>query len=158
MRRAGVRRSDGFEFGGKHITYIVGALRNRERSDRARPFWLVDALELQLEAVPQLGDLLCFNRPVRRPGRPPQWTQHSYASLRRQFWADRNQNRQPFGNSHCRLVVGFHAGPDGRRWVETIGGNEANSVRLKRVRINQSGGILNPQGDRIFGMIKLIGC
>jgi hypothetical protein len=47
--------------------------------------------------------------------------------------------------------------------LETIGGNETNSVRLKsNVVIDQHGGIPNPQLHNdpgpIFGMIKIMGC
>jgi hypothetical protein len=159
MRQAGVQRAHGFEFGQRHMNYIVGALRNRERSDRARPFWLVDAIELQLEAVPQSGDLLCFNRLVPRRGQPPRWTTYSVASLRNQFWLGGNQNQPPRGSAHCSLVVGSVVDTKtGRRLLETIGGNEGGSVRLRRIPIDQSGGIPNPQAHHIFGMIKLVGC
>ena len=160
MKKAGVKKSDGFKFAGKHMTYIVDALRNRERSDRARPFWLVDALELQLEAVPQVGDLLCFNRCLKQISKTcVQWTPHSVASLRRQFCTGGNQNLTPFGKAHCSFVVGFRTEPDGSRFVETIGGNEKNSVLLQHaIPIDQAGGIPNPQAHHIFGMIKLIGC
>ena len=160
MKKAGVKKSDGFKFAGKHITYIVDALRNRERSDRARPFWLVDALELQAEAVPQVGDLLCFNRCLKQISKTcVRWTPHSVASLRRQFCTGGNQNLTPFGNAHCSFVVGFRTEPDGSRSVETIGGNEKNSVRLQHaIPVDQGGGIPNPQAHHIFGMIKLIGC
>jgi hypothetical protein len=150
MRSAGIQQSDGFEFSRRHITYIVGALRNREGSDHNRPFWLVDDIELQVEAVPQVGDLLCFNRPDNPPGQPVHWTQ---------YCAGGNQNRDPRGASHCRIVVGCHTEPNGSRFVETIGGNETNSVRLQRViPVDQYGGIPNPQAHHIFGMIKLIRC
>jgi len=46
----------------------------------------------------------------------------------------------------------------GRRFVETIGGNEGHSVRVGHVPIGQSGGVLDSQAREIFAMIKLIGC
>jgi hypothetical protein len=103
MRASGVVPADGFDFGSAHIRYIVGALRNRERSDRNRRFWLVDSVEIRREAVPEPGDLLCFNRPHQGV-----MTNHSYASLRNQFWGNggQNQNVVPGGHSHCSLVVG----------------------------------------------------
>jgi len=146
------------------MNYIVGALRNRERSDHARPFWLVDAIELQLEAVPQSGDLLCFNRlVVPRPGQPRRRTTYSVASLRNQFWGllGRNQNLPPRGSAHCSLVAGTVVDKKtGRPFLETIGGNEGRpgSVLLRRIPIDQSSGIPNPQAHHIFGMIKLVGC
>jgi hypothetical protein len=160
MRRAGIQSSHGFAFGRKHMAYIVGALRNRENRDRARPFWLFDVADLQSEARPQIGDLLCFNREVRRrPGQPAQWTRHTVASLRRQFWEGGNQRVQPFGFSHCSLVVGAGSDASGNRFVQTIGGNERHSVRLRQtVPLDASGRIPNPQAHHIFGMIKLIEC
>jgi Uncharacterized protein conserved in bacteria (DUF2272) len=155
LRSAGIRKADGFEFGQRHLDYIVGALRNRERSDHARPFWLVDALEMRLEAIPRIGDLLCFNRETS-PGR---WTPHSYASLRREYCSGGHQNVAPRGSSHCSIVVGFRAEPGGGRSIETIGGNEGNTVLLQHaIPIDRSGGVPNPAANHIFGMIKLTGC
>lgn len=155
MATAGITRADGFEFGGAHMRYIVGALRNRELSDQARPFWLVDAVELVNEVRLAPGDLLCFNRVVRRNGQRRRTT-HSYDSLRRQFWLN-NRNRPGRGSSHTSLIVGTEQ-RNGRNYVQTIGGNEANSVRLQRVPINDSGGIDNPAASHIFGAIKITRC
>jgi len=149
MRTAGVRAADGFVFGPRHMEYIVGSLRNRERSDRSRPFWLVDHLELQHEVAPEPGDLLCFNRAN---------SQHTYASLRRQFWSEGRQNRPTSGVSHCRVVVGTGADKRGRRFIDAIGGNEGNSVRLLRITADEFGSIPNPQALNIFGLVKLIEC
>jgi hypothetical protein len=149
MRTAGVRAADGFVFGARHLEYIVGSLRNRELGDRSRPFWLVDHLELQQEVAPEPGDLLCFNRNN---------SQHTYASLRRQFWSGGHQNVRTSGVSHCRIVVGVGAAARGSRFIATIGGNEANSVRLQRIPADQFGSIPNPQARGIFGLIKLIEC
>jgi hypothetical protein len=149
MRTAGVRVADGFVFGPRHMEYIVGSLRNRERSDRSRPFWLVDHVELQNEVAPEPGDLLCFNRAN---------SQHTYASLRRQFWSGGRQNKPTSGVSHCRVVVGTGADARGQPYIEAIGGNEGNSVRLRRIAADQFGNIPNPQALGIFGLIKLIEC
>jgi hypothetical protein len=148
MRAAGVRPADGFVFGPRHMEYIVGALRNRERSDRTRPFWLVDHIELADEVAPEPGDLLCFNRGT---------SQHTYASLRSRFWSGGHQNAPTSGISHCRIVVGASSS-GGRRSVVAIGGNESDSVRLTRIPADQFGHIPNPGTRRIFGMIKLIEC
>ena len=155
MHASGIRPIHGFNFGSAHIHYIVGALRNRERSDQDRPFWLVDSTELRREAIPRPGDLLCFNRPVNGV-----MTNHSYASLRNQFWGSNGnkQNVQPSGSSHCSIVVGT-ALQGNQRFLERIGGNETNSVRLLTdIPIDQSGGIPNPQAHHIFGMIKIMRC
>lgn len=148
MRAAGVVPTFGFDFSRRHLTYIVGALRNRERSDRTRPFWLSDQLELQYEVVPQPGDLLCFNR---------EGTNHSYESLRRQFWSGGNQDVPVRGVSHSSIVVGVRQ-HGARRVVETIGGNEDNSVRVAQFPLNAEGGIANPREHQMFAMIKLIRC
>ncbi len=158
MSQAGVRRTHGFEFAGAHIHYIVGALRNRERSDTSRPFWLLDSLEIVNETTVQPGDLLCMNREV--DGR---LTTHSYSNLRRAFWQDGTHDRQnvrPSGSSHCTLVVRIVENAGGR-FAETVGGNENGSVTLNRygrIPLNASGGIANPAAHRIFGMIKNTGC
>jgi subtilisin family serine protease len=166
MQRAGVQRQHGFEFSQRHMNFIVGALRNRERSDRNRPFWLLDHIELQNEVTLAPGDLLCFNRCRPQPGAPASadcpvnqvMTTHSYDSLRRQFWSGGNANRDVFGHSHTAIIVGTVV-RNGQRFIETIGGNESNSVRLNAtIPMNASGGIDNPGARRIFGAIKLIEC
>jgi hypothetical protein len=167
MRAAGVLPVHGFEFGQRHIRYIVGALRNRERSDRSRPFWLIDAIELlRKEAIPQPGDLLCFNRcapagPQHRCGTHPgrRMTTHTYATLRRQFWISQPAV-VPTGSSHCALVVDNCTGPNGQRSIVTIGGNEANSVLVTPIHVDQDGGLPAAVIARrhIFGMIKIIAC
>jgi len=153
MKTAGVTAAHGFGFGGAHIHYIVAALRNRERSDTAKPFWLVDSIEILAEATPQPGDLLCFNRKPRGEA----MTNHSYSSLRRDFWDSGHQNVTPSGKSHCALVV--RTGRDERgNFVETIGGNEEQSVRVRRVQCCANGGIADPEARHIFGMIRMTGC
>jgi hypothetical protein len=148
MRTAGVRPANGFVFGPRHMDYIVGSLRNRERGDRTRPFWLVDHVELQHEVTPESGDLLCFNRSNSR---------HTYERLRHQYWSEGRQNRPTSGVSHCRIIVDIGTAR-GRRFIDTIGGNEGNSVRLRRITANQFGNLPNPKVLGIFGMIKLIEC
>lgn len=158
MRQAGVTAADGFNFSGRHMNYIVGALRNRERSDQNRPFWLQDSIEIQNETTLAAGDLVCLNRRVqnRRTGN---WamTRHSYESLRRRFWSGGNQNRRIWGNSHTSLVVGTTV-INGQKFARTIGGNERNSVREQRIPMTEGGGIANPAMANIFGLIKLIRC
>jgi peptidoglycan hydrolase-like protein with peptidoglycan-binding domain len=167
MRTAGVRRAHGFEFSQRHISYIVGALRNREQSDRGRPFWLTDQTEIQSEVTPEPGDLVCFNRCCRRPGaqasadcpRGQALTTHSYSGLRQEFWVT-SPNARPTGCGHTAIVVGTTT-RGGTRFIETIGGNEGNpgSVLLRNnLALNSAGGIANPADHRIFGLIKIIGC
>lgn len=159
MRTAGVTPAHGFGFGGAHIHYMVGALRNRERSDQAKPFWLLDGIEIVNEVTVEPGDLICMNRIAN--GR---MTDHSYTSLREAFWGSSPDGgraaRRPEGSSHCTLVVGIGQDAAGR-FAETIGGNEADSVRLNnsgRIAINAGGGIENPAAHHIFGLIKLMEC
>lgn len=152
MATSGVQRAHGFEFAARHMNYIVGALRNRERSDTARPFWLVDHVELANEVTFEPGDILCFNRRVRGV-----WTNHTYTSLRRAFWENGNQNAVVTGSSHTALVVAVGQDAQGR-FMTTIGGNEDQSVRTRRVDLDANGGIPNALTRRIFGLIKLTGC
>lgn len=160
MHTAGVRQVHGFEFSRRHITYTVGALRNRQRSDQNRVFWLADSIEVQDEAAPETGDLLCFNRRVNGT-----MTHHSYDSLHRDYWLGGNQNRVPTGSSHCSIVIG-KVERNGRWFIQTIGGNETAAgsgdrgvtVGLREIPLDRFGGIPNPQAHNIFGIIKLIGC
>ncbi len=167
MHTAGVRRAHGFEFGQRHLAFIVGSLRNRERSDQTRVFWLSDHVEIEREATPQPGDLICFNRCCHRQGAPASaacpagnavMSQHTYASLRTQFWTPPNQDRPPRGCSHTAIVVGTVT-RGGETFVETIGGNEGNSVRSSSaLRLNESGGIVDPPAHHVFGLIKITAC
>jgi len=152
MHAAGVRQVNGFQFGRRHMTYIVAALRNRERSATDAPFWLVDQTELVNEATPQPGDIICFNRRVN--GR---LTNHSYGSLRTSYWSNGRQNATAYGSSHSSIVVGTTT-QGGQRMLETIGGNERHSVRIQRIPLNQRGGIASPSANNIFGMIKITKC
>lgn len=152
MRAAGIRQENGFQFGRRHLTYIVAALRNRERSATDAPFWLVDETELANEAIPQPGDIICFNRSVN--GR---MTNHSYGSLRTSYWSNGRQNATAYGSSHSSIVVGTTT-QGGQRMLETIGGNEDHSVRIRHILLNQRGGIASPSADNIFGMIKITKC
>jgi len=165
MRQAGITRRDGFLFSGAHIRYIVGALRNRERSDQNQPFWLLDSTELVNEVRLQPGDLLCLNRPATHRGRNIM-TNHSYDSLRQQYWDGENRTINPVSaanqrarvtSSHTSLVVGT-AQRNGVPIVQCIGGNEGQSVRLRSYPINSGGGIDNPAAHRIFGAIKMMRC
>jgi hypothetical protein len=161
MHTAGVRRVHGFEFSQRHLTYIVGALRNRERSDRTRVFWLADSIEVQNEASPEPGDLLCINRPDENGN----MTRHSAERLRQDYWLGGNHNRVPLGASHCSIVV-RRVERNGRQFIQTIGGNEGAAgsggrgvtVGLREIPLDRFGGIPNPQAHNIFGIIKLIGC
>ncbi|CUH82546.1 DUF2272 domain-containing protein [Tropicibacter naphthalenivorans] len=165
VRQAGITSADGFLFSGAHMRYIVGALRNREQSLTDRPFWLLDARELVNEVQLQPGDLLCFNRTARIRGRRVA-TNHSYSSLRQQYWDGENHAINPVSAentrrrviaSHTSVVVGTRQ-TDSGAVVQCIGGNESNTVRLREYPINASGGLVDPGAARIFGAIKMTGC
>lgn len=149
---AGVLPAHGFPFSLRHLTYIVAALRNRENSDRARPFWLYDNIEILIEAFPQPGDLICYNRSN---------SGHSYSSLRNRFWGN---NDDPRGSSHCDIVVAV-TDRNGMKIIETIGGNVGDTVSF--TFLNIQGNVIrkvdrdgsNPRVENnIFGIIKLIEC
>lgn len=154
MHASGIRAAHGFDFGPRHMTYVVGALRNRERSARDRPFWLVDRIELRAEARPEPGDLLCFNRQVDGV-----MTTHSFENLRQRFWIT-NPTVAPTGSSHCALVLGT-VDQGGHRFLQTIGGNETHSVRLAAtIPVEANGGLSNATvaANHIFAMIKIMRC
>jgi subtilisin family serine protease len=153
MHASGIRPAHGFVFGPRHMTYVVGALRNREASNRDRPFWLVDRVELRVEATPQPGDLLCFNRPDENGV----MSTHTFESLRQQ-WVTNNPNADPTGRSHCALVLGT-VQQGNQTFLQTIGGNETHSVRLAAtIPVDANGGIVNAAAHDIFGMIKITRC
>ncbi|HEV8503817.1 MAG TPA: DUF2272 domain-containing protein [Chitinophagaceae bacterium] len=154
---AGIERSDGFLFARKHITYIVGALRNRENSDLTKPFWLHDNIEMLHEATPAPGDLICYNRFDQNGN----YSNHSYSSLRARYW---NNNDAPSGVSHCDVVVSITE-RNGQQIIDTIGGNVNGSVRYtyltivndQFMKVEENGN--NPQQENdIFGIIKNLNC
>jgi hypothetical protein len=109
-------------------------------------------VELEHEVTFEPGDLLCFNRKVDSV-----FTSHTCSSLRRAFWENGHENAAVTGSSHTALIV--RTGQDAAgRFVETIGGNETRSVRLRRVDLDASGGISNALAGHIFGLIKMTGC
>ena len=157
LTQAGLGAAHGFVPSGLHMRYIVEALRNRERSDRNRPIWLYDQIEMLNEAVPEVGDVLCNNRRVQPANGPSYITNHSYARLRRMFWSGGNQHVQPHGFSHTRVVANvIHR--NGRRFLVVVGGNETNSVRQRNIETDRHGRILNPARHRLFAIIKMPKC
>ena len=154
---AGIDLSDGFIFARKHIRYIVGSLKNRENADTTKPFWLYDNIEILHEALPQRGDLICYNRFNDRGV----YSNHSYSSLRDLYM---NNNDVPTGVSHCN-IVGSITESEGNQIIGTIGGNINGSVRYTYLII-QNGQIMevdedgsNPRVENdIFAIIKNIEC
>jgi N-acetylmuramoyl-L-alanine amidase len=155
VTNAGVPDGVGFDFSERHITYIVGALRNREGNHADRPFWLYAPDEAAV--VP--GDIVCRNRKVNGV-----WTTHSYASLKRDFWDNGHDKVVPMGSSHSDVAIAY-ADIAGQRTIEVIGGNAddttqspnvSNTVGGKRLDVDQSGFLTSP--GRVFGIIKLTEC
>ena len=160
----------GFQFGQRHMIYIAHALRNRENSDQTRPFWLFDINDPNV--VPEDGDILCLNRPVNSV-----WTRHSYQSVRQRWVVDHPNVAAPTGSSHCDIVIG-HFNQNGRRWIETIGGNVSNTVGSRYYSLNANGrlddrvtlngtaianktNVTQTVGNRppiVFGLIRLTAC
>lgn len=150
VRNAGVPNNVGFEFGPRHILYIVGALRNREAADRARPFWLFQPTEPEGALI--AGDIVCKNRRVDGV-----WTTHSYASLKAAYWDDGHQNVNPTGSSHTDIVIGF-LDRGGRRYAELIGGNVGNTAGTTLYEVDANNRLVNAAGDHVFGIIRLLEC
>jgi hypothetical protein len=160
----------GFVFGQRHMIYIAHALRNRENQDQTRPFWLFDINDPTI--VPEDGDILCLNRPVNNA-----WTQHSYQSIRQQWFVNHPNVAAPTGSSHCDIVIG-HFEDNGRRWIETIGGNVSNTVGSRYYSLDNNGRLVDgvqlngtaipnksnvtqAVGNRpaiVFGLIRLTAC
>lgn len=151
MRNAGIQRSDGFWFSQRHIVYIVEAMRNRERNDTTKPFWLYDISE-QAQHPVVAGDLICFNRKPRGKAK----TTHSYTKLKRKWWdVVANRTKAATGYSHTDVVIGFHD-RGGKRYLEAIGGNRGNTVGSVELEVDANNQILSP-GD-VFGILKLTEC
>lgn len=160
VRNAGVPAGMGFDFSGRHMTYIAGALRNRMRGDGHRPFWFYGIGEqAQHRILP--GDILCRNR--RFQGH---MTTHSLESLRRRFWGQHgeNANVEPTGASHCDVATGYVTQND-RRYLEVIGGNtshvtgpRANTVGTHHFEVDAQGRLVNPAAHHIFGFVVLTEC
>lgn len=157
FRDAGIDLADGFVFRRRHLAYIVGALRNRENSDQTKPFWLFDRTELLLEAFPQRGDLICYNRFDDNGN----YSNHSYESLRSRFAGN---NTDPTGVSHTNLVVEVRD-VNGVNIIKTVGGNLSGSVRFvfhridgNRVMETDGAGNNATEDVDVFAVIKNLGC
>lgn len=153
LRNAGVGDGVGFSFSGLHMTYIVNALRNRERGDLAKPFWFY-GIDEQDEAFPEPGDLVCLNR---RPSPGAAMSNYTYDGLRQRYWDNGNQNVTPTGASHCDVAIGYQE-RDGHRFLEVIGGNVGDTVASKLFEVDANGHILNPASHNIFGVVALLEC
>lgn len=166
MREAGVLPAHGFQFAGRHMNYIVGALRNREGEAAGmanfsnKAFWLYDINEQNTVKV-EVGDILCMNRSVNG-----NLTTHSYQSLKRSFFDNgKHTVSQTFGASHCDIVVA-REGSSGSKHLYAVGGNKAIpgqgnrgwTVNSIQVPVDNTGIITNPATHRIFAFIKFRKC
>lgn len=151
MRNAGVTTAMGFDFSAKHITYIVGALRNRERAQRDRPFWLYGVDEI----APQPGDIICKTRSGGAA--------YTYASLKRDFFDNGNDTKSPSGKSHTDVAIGC-VDRGGTKYIQVIGGNTGDddgtqdTVGMKEYELDAAGMIVRPSRYNVFGIIHLIEC
>ncbi len=154
----------GFHFHMRHMAYIAQALRNRENADNTRPFWLYDINEDGI--VPEDGDILCLNFGAS----------HSYQNIR-QNWFVNNPNGVATGHSHSDIVIG-HFEDNGRRWIETIGGNIGGTVGSRYYSLNAQGQLVDQvllngtsvnnkssvtqtvgsRGPVVFALIRLTSC
>ena len=161
----------GFLYHARHMAYIAQAARNRENQDATRPFWLFDINDPNV--VPEDGDILCLNRWDSDRAR---YTDHSFTSVR-DNWVLNNANRVATGKSHTDIVIG-HFEENGRRWIETIGGNVGDTVgsryysldaqgrlvdqvRLNGNAVNGKQNITQTAGNRppiVFALIRLTSC
>ncbi len=161
----------GFLYHARHMAYIAQAARNRENQDATRPFWLFDINDPNV--VPEDGDILCLNRWDSDRGR---YTDHSFTSVR-DNWVLNNANRVATGKSHTDIVIG-HFEENGRRWIETIGGNVGDTVgsryysldaqgrlvdqvQLNGNAVNGKQNITQTVGNRppiVFALIRLTSC
>lgn len=145
MRSAGVTDDMGFEFASKHITFIVGAMRNRERKDHDKPFWLY-AID---EIIPQPGDILCKNRAGGG--------NFSYTSLKRDFWDGNNKNKDASGKSHSDVAIGF-GDYGGVRKIQLVGGNVGDTAGGTLREVDEIGRLVDKgaAGSNVFGVITLL--
>ena len=166
MREAGVKASHGFRFAGRHMNYIVEALRNRE-GERAgmtqykdKAFWLYALNEQDVTKV-GIGDLLCMNR--KSNGK---MTNYTFGGLKRKFFDGGNHSRNDtYGASHCDVVISKEK-QNGKTYLYAVGGNKGIpggknrgwSVNSILVEIDEDGKIVNPSKHNIFGFIKLREC
>lgn len=151
-----VQVTDGFEFSRRHISYIVQALANREQSDMNKPFWLYGSDEIG-EAPFEMGDIICFNRQTQNG-----WGTYSYSSLRNAYWDDDSNGLNTAvenigGSAHCNIIVSVYE-ENGDKYIETIGGNEGDSVRRRKWKLDENGSFIDTSYYRYFGHIKLMKC
>ena len=151
MDQAGVKPEHGFEFGLRHLGYMIAAMRNRENGATDRPFWFY-GMDEQDQAPAAIGDLLCYNRSS---------STLDYQQLYDKYYKDENLKipaSSAKGNTHCNIVVG-RVTRNGKHYLQTIGGNESDTVMLREhIETDSNGTILNPSSHRLFGVIKLLEC
>jgi hypothetical protein len=115
LKRAGATKKE-FLFSPRHATFVRWAITNAEA--RAGAF---QALPIN-ECTPSIGDIIHNNRDGNK-------FDYAYAATHSKY------------DSHSAIVV--DTGRDGLgRFATTIGGNESDSIRRKRVALNEDGYIV----------------
>jgi len=119
VKQAGATASQ-FEFASAHSRFVHTAIANAKAGKgvfHGHP---------PSDYAPKIGDILHNNRAGNR-------FDFDFARTHRQY------------KSHSAIVI--EVGSDQRgRYLRTIGGNEADSVGLKEVRLSASGRVRNPDG------------
>jgi N-acetylmuramoyl-L-alanine amidase len=144
MRNAGVTSDMGFDFSSLHMTYVVGALRNREGQRKDRPFWLYGIDEI----IPQPGDILCRNR---------KGNSFTYPSLKLQYWDNGNDSKAPAGASHSDVAIGYNDYGTSRK-IELVGGNVSNTVGSTLAKVDEIGRLVDKgaSGSNVYAVITLL--
>ena len=126
MKKAGA--GDMFRYAAAHIRYIKQAKENRTQSRWENPFWLYKPVEYALVR----GDLVCYWRGTKR------LTYDSIDSLN-------------YAKTHCDIVTEIRSGE-----AITIGGNNRNSVREKKVPLDSLGYIdlSSSKNRKVFAVIS----
>lgn len=158
VRNGGVTDGQGFDFSGRHMTYIAQAVRNAMNADLTRPFWFREPSE-PIEP----GDMVCLNRPNAQGT----MSTHTYDGLVRRFWGEHGENESETnttGRSHSDIVVAF-VEDGGTRYIEVTGGNRRDrmsglrhTVGSQRFEIDNNNVLVDPAGENIFGIIRLEQC
>ncbi|HEV7589340.1 MAG TPA: DUF2272 domain-containing protein [Longimicrobium sp.] len=127
MKRAGAASGE-FHFAAAHSEFVFKAIENEKAGTgvfRAVP---ID------KHAPQPGDVIQNNR-------GGQTITYDFAA------------KHPAYTSHSAIVVDVGEDTDGR-FAHTVGGNEANSIRMKRVRLDSGGLIIQRTPDPFICVIK----
>jgi len=127
MQRAGATSAE-FRFAAAHSEFVFKAIQNQKMNTG-----VFRGVRIT-EKAPELGDVIHNNR-------GGQTITYNFAANHSAYL------------SHSAIVVGF-AQEAGSRFALTVGGNEANSIRTKRVLLDASGLIVQRKKDPFICLIK----